>query len=92
MVGTYREPRALNTVVEVEHGPDEAQDLLLGGRIVALLGLQGEAVESLGFQLALRLLLEQGATQLCVARIDVDGEGRAAAGERQDWRMKQSVA
>jgi len=79
-------------VAEVEHGPDEAQALLLGGRVIALLGLQGAAVEYHGFQLAVRLLLEQGAPQLGVARIDVDGEGRAAAGERQDWRVKQSVA
>jgi len=92
MVGTHREPQTLHIVAEVEHGADEAQALFLGSRIVAFLWLQGPAVESHGFQLAVWLLLEQGATQLGVARIDVDGEGRAAAGERQDWRIKQSVA
>jgi len=91
-VGSYREPRVLHIVAEVEHGPDEAQALLLCGRLAALLGLQGTAVESHGFQLAVWLLLEQGETELGVARTDVDGEGRAAARERQELRMKQSVA
>ena len=92
MVGTHREPRALHIVAEVEHGQDEAQELLLGGRLVALLGLQGADVESHGFQLNFRLLFEQSATQFGVARIDVDGEGRAATGERQFWRVRKSVA
>jgi len=92
VVGTYREPPALHIVAEVEHGPDEAQALLLSGRLIALLGLQGAVVESHVLQLAVRLLLEHGAAQLGVACIDVDGERSAAARERQDWRMKQSVA
>jgi len=75
----------------VNHGPEEVQALLLAGRIVSLMGLQGAAVGPHGFQLAVLLLFEQSATQLGVARIDVDGEGRSAAGERQVRRMKQRV-
>jgi len=92
VVGKHRELRALHIVSEVENGPDEAQALLVGGRIVALLWLQGAAVEPHGFQLAVLLLLEQSEAQLGIARIEVDGEGRSAAGERQDRRMNQRVA
>jgi len=92
VVGTHREPRALQIVAEVEHGPDEGQALLLGGRIFLFLGLQGAAVASHEFRMAVRLLFEQSALQLSVGRIDVAGEGRAAAGERQDSRMKKNVA
>ena len=92
VVGTHREPRAVHIVSVAEHGPNEAQALLFGGRVVSLLGLQSTAVEPHGCQLAVLLLLEQSTTQLGVARIDVDGEERSAAGERQDRRMKRRVA
>jgi len=92
VAGTHRESQALEIVSEMMQGPDEAEALLLGGRIVALLGLQGAAVKPHAFELAVLLLLEQSATQLGVVRIDVDGEGRSAPGKRQDRRMKQRVA